>query len=213
MILTDSEIIREIEEGGIVIQPFNSTCLGSNSYDLHLGDTLLIYKSAMPAKQVVLDSKENNETLELKIPVEGKVLYPGTLYLGVTQEYTETGLFVPNIDGKSSIGRLGIQVHITAGRGDIGFKGHWTLEITVVHPVRVYAGMKIAQLTYMEPKGFCINPYSSKKDAKYQNQGPKPVASQNFENFDKPVITLTNEQHRDRFMDSGVPGVVEDELV
>ena len=89
----------------------------------------------------------------LEIPDEGMILLPHRFYLGVTQEYTETHSHVPFLEGKSSIGRLGIDIHATAGKGDIGFCNTWTLEISVKQPVRVYAGMPIGQLIYFEVSG------------------------------------------------------------
>ena len=81
----------------------------------------------------------------LKIPKEGLLLQPGTLYLGRTLEYTETHGMVPMLEGRSSVGRLGLFVHVTAGFGDIGFCGYWTLEMFAVQPVRIYAGVAICQ--------------------------------------------------------------------
>lgn len=117
-------------------------------------------------RKYALDPKKDNKTEELTIPEEGRVLLPGVLYLGETMEYTETYGYVPKIDGRSTTGRLGIIVHITAGFGDNGFKGKWTLEITVTHPVIVYPGMEIGQLYYETIDGDSSMLY----DGKYQNQ-------------------------------------------
>ena len=117
-------------------------------------------------REIALDPKKDNEVLNIEIPEEGYVLIPGILYLGTTEEYTETYGFIPNIDGRSTTGRLGIEIHRTAGFGDNGFKGKWTLEITATHPVVVYAGMEIGQLYYEEINGDT----SMKYDGKYQNQ-------------------------------------------
>lgn len=94
MILTDKKILENIASGDIMIKPFYRECLGTNSYDVHLGDTLAVYKDD------VLDAKKHNEVKYLKIPKNGIILYPGKLYLGVTQEYTETHKHVPVIEGK-----------------------------------------------------------------------------------------------------------------
>ena len=117
-------------------------------------------------REYALDPKKDNETKEIEIPEEGFVLIPGILYLGSTMEYTETYGFVPNIDGRSTTGRLGIEIHRTAGFGDNGFKGKWTLEITVTHPVIVYPGMEIGQLYYETIEGDISMLYNGK----YQNQ-------------------------------------------
>lgn len=113
-----------------------------------------------------LDPKKDNPTIDIEIPEKGYILVPGVLYLGETMEYTETYNFIPNIDGRSTTGRLGIEIHRTAGFGDNGFKGKWTLEITVTHPVIVYPGMEIGQLYYEKIDGDT----SMKYDGKYQNQ-------------------------------------------
>jgi dCTP deaminase len=178
MILTDKEILQEIEAGTIVISPFRRDRLGSNSYDVHLGAALATYKRA------VLDAREHNEIEHFTIPKEGFILHPDTLYLGVTDEYTETHKHVPFLEGKSSVGRLGIDIHATAGKGDVGFCNTWTLEISVKQPVRIYAGMPIGQLIYFVVQGDCINPYNTKKNAKYNEKTVKPVESMMFKNFD-----------------------------
>ncbi len=100
-----------------------------------------------------LDMKKENETIEMTIPEEGLVLYPGVLYIGRTVERTWTNKFIPMINGRSSGGRLGISIHICAGFGDIGFDGTWTLEITVVEPIRIYPNTEIAQVCFFKPCG------------------------------------------------------------
>lgn len=176
MILTDAQILSEIEAGTILIEPYNPTCLGSNSYDVHLGKTLATYVDH------VLDARSHNQIQMFEIPDEGFVLEPNMLYLGVTEEYTETHKHVPFLEGKSSVGRLGIDIHATAGKGDIGFCNYWTLEISVKQPVRVYAGMPIGQLIYFEIQGNVINPYNKKSSAKYTDRKPIPVESMMFRN-------------------------------
>ena len=100
-----------------------------------------------------LDMHKKNETIEFQIPEEGYVLQPGVLYIGRTVERTATDRFIPMINGRSSGGRLGISIHICAGFGDIGFDGTWTLEITVVEPVRIYPNEEIAQVCFFTPAG------------------------------------------------------------
>ena len=155
MILTGKEIERRLGND-IVIEPYVAEQLNPNSYNLRLHNELLIYKGD------VLDPKENNETETLVIPEEGLVLEPGQLYLARTLEYTETQGLVPMILGRSSVGRLGITVHITSGFGDVGFCGYWTLQLTCVKKVRIYPNMKICQIFYHNVLGEYDN-YSSKK--------------------------------------------------
>lgn len=176
MILTDQEILKEMAEGSIVIQPFAREGLGSNSYDVHLGAVLAEYT------ETILDAKKHNPIRFYEIPPEGLVLVPEKFYLGVTHEYTETKKHVPFLEGKSSVGRLGIDIHATAGKGDIGFCNYWTLEISVKQPVRVYAGMPIGQLIYFETKGELLTPYDKKQSAKYNGRNPKPVESMMWKN-------------------------------
>jgi len=179
MILTDVKILEEMKKGTIIIEPFDRKCLGSNSYDVHLGKDLATYKSD------ILDAKEHNLVDHFEIPDDGLILLPHGLYLGVTQEYTETHAHVPFLEGKSSIGRLGIDIHATAGKGDIGFCNTWTLEISVKQPVRIYHGMPIGQLIYFEISGGIGTSYKSKASAKYKTRTDKPVESMMWKNFEK----------------------------
>ncbi len=176
MILSDTRILEEIEKGTIVIKPYDRSQLGSNSYDVHLGKYLATYKDAE------LDAKKHNEIMHFEIPEEGYVLHPNVFYLGVTDEYTETHAHVPFLEGKSSTGRLGIDIHATAGKGDVGFCGNWTLEISVKQPVRVYAGMPIGQLIYFPVDGEIEIKYNQKKNAKYSGQINRPVESMMWKN-------------------------------
>jgi dCTP deaminase len=136
-----------------------------------------------PREQTVIDARRDNHTITRTIGPDGMILSPNHLYLGSTIEYTESHKHVPFVDGKSSSGRLGITIHCTAGRGDVGFKGHWTLEIHVVEAVRVYAGMPIGQLIFFET-GEVDMPYDKKPNAKYGNNSPEPQASMMFRNFE-----------------------------
>jgi dCTP deaminase len=177
MILSDSRILEEIERRTIVIQPFRRECLGSNSYDVHLGKYLSTYDCPE------LDARQPNPVKEFEIPPEGYVLHPNQLYLGVTEEYTETHRHVPFLEGKSSVGRLGIDIHSTAGKGDVGYANYWTLEMSSKIPVRVYAGMPIGQLIYFEIEGEILHDYSHKSSAKYAQVNPHPVPSRMYMNF------------------------------
>lgn len=176
MILTDKKILEEIKKGNIIIEPFDRSFLGSNSYDVHLGKYVATYNDR------VLDARKHNEIHHLEIPEKGLVIHPGTLYLGVTQEYTETHCHVPFLEGKSSTGRLGINIHATAGKGDVGFCNTWTLEISCTQPVRIYAGMPIGQLIYFSVEGETAVPYNKKASAKYTERTIRPVESMMWKN-------------------------------
>lgn len=177
MILSDRKILEEMKSGSIVIKPFRRSFLGSNSYDVHLAEWFAMYD------EEILDCKKHNKIHYFKIPGEGLILVPSKLYLGVTQEYTETHKHVPFLEGKSSIGRLGIDIHATAGKGDIGFCNTWTLEISVRQPVRIYAGMPIGQLIYFDVSGEVEVLYNKKRGAKYNKRTKKPVESMMWKNF------------------------------
>lgn len=178
MILTDKSLIEAIEKGEIVITPLNERKIGTNSIDVHLSPNLTVYK------EEIIDVKKKNKTEDFTIPQEGLVLLPCQLYLGSTVEYTEFHKHVPFCEGKSSLGRLGINIHATAGKGDIGFKGHWTLEISVIKPVRIYPLMPIAQLIAFMPYGDVLQKYCDKKTAKYNNTSELPMSSKMHENFE-----------------------------
>ena len=143
----------------IIIDPFDERRLNPNSYNLSLHNELLTYTHD------TLDMRRDNPTQRLTIPPEGFTLMPGKLYLGRTAEYTRTEGYIPMLEGRSSIGRLGICIHVTAGFGDVGFAGYWTLELFCVQPVRIYAGVQIAQIYYHT----ISEPYEPYSKGKYQN--------------------------------------------
>lgn len=160
MILSGKEIEKRLGED-ILIEPFYKERLNPNSYNLKLHNELLVYDAD------ILDMKQDNPVKEIIIPKTGLVLKPGVLYLGRTIERTRTKNLVPMLEGRSSIGRLGISIHVTAGFGDVGFEGYWTLEITATQPVRIYPEVEICQIYYHTIEGE-YEPYQS---GKYQNNG------------------------------------------
>lgn len=157
MILSGSAIEREIERGRIMIEPFRPEQLNPNSYNLRLSPELLVYSGG------TLDMAKDNPTRMLIIPPEGITLFPGELYLGRTEEWTETRRYVPMLEGRSSVGRLGMFIHVTAGFGDIGFAGNWTLEIMVAKPLHIYAGAEICQIYYHTIEGDADRLYTNGK--------------------------------------------------
>jgi dCTP deaminase len=176
MILSDRSILEAISKNDIVIEPYSRDCLGTNSYDVHLSKYLACYIDE------IIDAKKHNQVKHFEISDDGIVLSPGKTYLGSTEEYTETREYVPFLEGKSSVGRLGIDIHATAGKGDVGFCNHWTLEISVSQQVRVYAGMPIGQLIYFMVDGQVEVDYAAKSSAKYNLRTPKPVESMMWQN-------------------------------
>lgn len=143
----------------IIIEPFQEKHLNPNSYNLRLYHEMLVYEDT------ILDMKKENKAKSIVIPPDGLVLEPQRLYLGRTLEYTETHNYVPMLEGRSSVGRLGLFIHVTAGFGDAGFRGYWTLEMFCINPIRIYAGVAICQIYYHMIEGDYL-PYRS---SKYQN--------------------------------------------
>lgn len=158
MILSGKEIQKHIG-WEIIIGPYNPAQLNPNSYNLTLHNELMVYDDA------VLDMRKPNKASIITIPEHGLLLQPGKLYLGRTAEYTKTDGFVPMLEGRSSVGRLGMCIHATAGFGDVGFAGYWTLEIFVVQPLIIYPGVEICQIYYHTLDG----DYTPYRSGKYQN--------------------------------------------
>ncbi len=171
MILTGTKIRQEVKRGRITITPFDESQLNPNSYNFRLGNTVMTYRNSL------LDVKKANMTTIKQIPSDGLLLQPDIIYLINTHEVMGSAHYVPIIRGRSSIGRLGIFINITADLIDIGSINQWTLQIHVVQPVRVYAGMLIGQVTFWKPMG-AITLYNGK----YQGSlGPR--ASEIYRDF------------------------------
>lgn len=177
MILSGKEIKSRLNED-IIIKPFNLAQLNPNSYNLRLHEELMVYDESE------LDMKRKHKTKKIIIPEEGFVLQPGTLYLGRTVEYTKTENCVPMLEGRSSVGRLGMFIHITAGFGDVGFSGYWTLEISCIHPIRIYPNVEICQIFYHTIEG----DYTKYHSNKYQhNRGIQPsMLYKDFSGIENP---------------------------
>ena len=174
MILSGKEIKKQVKKGNIAIDPLTDEQINTNRYNLRLHPDLLVYDND------ILDMREKNPASPLVIPDNGLLLEPHKLYLGRTEERTSTDKYVPMLEGRSSVGRLGLFIHITAGFGDIGFDGFWTLEIFCVQPIRIYSGLEICQIFYHTIDGD-FDLYRSKK---YQsNRGVQPsMLYKDFEN-------------------------------
>ena len=147
MILTGSEIAKQVIKNKIVIEPFNYENINPNSYNVELGDYLKVYVDE------ILDSKKEQKTKIIKIPDDGIVLEPNKIYLGFTKEKIGSNYYVPTITGRSSTGRLGLFVQITADLVDIGFVGNLTFQFHAVQPLKIYKGMKLGQIIFWKPKG------------------------------------------------------------
>lgn len=162
MILTGPEIRRQVDAGRIVIDPFDPARLNPNSYDFRLGRTVKTYRD------LVLDPRRPNPVDEHTIPDGGLLLDPARLYLGHIQERIGSEHYVPIMRGRSSVGRLGLFINITADLIDQGAVGRWTLMLHAVQPLRVHPGMLIGQMTFWVPRG-----QPSLYEGKYQHaDGP-----------------------------------------
>lgn len=190
-ILLATEIEKAFLDKRIIINPYTREHIGPNSYDVTLADTLITYVPLDTNYEYrrdlryssdcnwCLDMKEENKHYTYQIPSDGIILYPGILYLGSTNEAIGSDFFHPMYDGRSSTARLGIQSHISAGFGDVGFKSRWTLEITVVHPIRIYKDVRIGQVffnTVNQNELSLVNLYKGK----YSDQANGPVVSKMF---------------------------------
>ena len=194
-LLTGPAIAEAVQQGDILIDPFDLAHVGPNSYDLRLDDRMLVYKLPGRKKRPLrdahdeiirdskgrivweetpgcLDMRADNRTEGFRITKDGFVLQPGVLYLGTTVERAGSKVYAPMLEGRSSVARLGLEVHISAGFGDVGFESNWTLELTVVQPLRIYANERIAQVSFHTTSGA-----RQLYDGKYTNQEEGPVAS------------------------------------
>jgi len=202
MILTGPEVISAIHRQEIEIAPFEPGNVNAASIDLRLGSKIAVYKrwvylpqgskAAIAGGQIYshndrfIDCKnaDDFEVHFLDIPDEGIILRPGILYLMHTVEEVYTRKFVPVLDGKSSLGRLGVLVHLTAGYGDPGFSGQYTLEVSVMHPVKVYAGMRFCQMRFHTTVGSSMS-YQQARGNYTGEDALGPVASKVYTQFQK----------------------------
>lgn len=158
MILSSDEIQRRRGDQ-IRIDPFEPDRLNPNSYNLTLHNELLLYE------EIILDAATPNRYRRISIPDDGLILQPNFLYLGRTVEYTETHDLVPMVQGRSSVARLGLFINPGGSMGNCGYSGTWTLEMHCVQPVKIYPGMQICQIYYLQMTGDCRE-YNS---VKYQH--------------------------------------------
>ena len=163
MILTGSKIKEEINSGKIIIEPYDVNSINPNSYNYTLGNFVKVYKENS------LDSKVKEKVDIIEIPDDGLVLEPNKVYLGSTMEVIGSDKYVTQLIGRSSIGRLGLFLQVTAPLGHVGCKLNWTLELKVVQPLKVYSGMKIGQVTFWCMDG---NDEINYKNGKYNMDKP-----------------------------------------
>ncbi|MEK7550449.1 MAG: deoxycytidine deaminase [Patescibacteria group bacterium] len=178
MILTGSEIKKMVKKNKIILDPFSDKLINPNSYNYRLGDTFLVYQN------MVIDTKVLQKTKKIKIPKNGFTLQPGIIYLGSTLEKIGSDEFVPSLIGRSSLGRLGLFLQITADLGHLGTRHNWTLELTCVQPLVVYPGMRIGQVSFWKPDGPNISRdrYRDKKKSYSKYFDPQPNIPDKFFN-------------------------------
>jgi dCTP deaminase len=186
VVLSDRTIREELEKGRIIIDPLGPGCIQPSSVDLHVDHHFRLFRNH---SMRVIDVREDLEDLTELVDVhdgDALILHPGEFVLGSTRERVSLpDDLVARLEGKSSLGRLGLLIHSTAGFVDAGWDGHLTLELSNVAnlPITVYPGMKIGQISFLQMTTPAENPYGSKGlGSKYQGQrGPTP--SRYFENF------------------------------
>jgi len=183
MILTGSEIKRQVKNGDIILEPFIPDLVNPNSYNYRLGDTLLEITDR------IIDTKIPSRVNKITIPPTGFTLMPNKIYLGVTLEKIGSSKFVPSLIGRSSLGRLGLFLQITADLGHLGTCHHWTLELTCVQPLIVYPNMRIGQVSFWKPDGLKLlkNDYQKTTYNYSKYSSPQPSISNKFFS-DKTII-------------------------
>ena len=202
MILSGPEILRQIDLGNIRIDPFNPNRVNPASFDLTLGDAVAVYDAVVVMQDkdpvngwalglkpnAILDMAKPQAVRTFKMSSKGWLLRPGIGYLMHTAETVCTQKYVPVLDGKSSVGRMFVKVHETAGYGDPNFDGQYTLEITSVHPVIVYPGMRIAQIRFHAMEGT-----SCLYDGNYKGENAKgPVPSRVWKQIQDEGLNTTD---------------------
>lgn len=159
MILTASEIKQQVCTGRITISPYENDLVNPNSYNYRLGEYLSVITDN------VIDPKFSPGVETIKIPDEGYMLMPNTLYLGHTLETLGSKEYVTSLIGRSSVGRLGLYMQVTADLGQLGEAHSWTLELKVVQPLKIYPRMKIGQVSFWKPLGEVSSLYSDRYTA------------------------------------------------
>ena len=179
MILSDRTIREELDAGRIVIDPLDDKCIQPSSVDLHVDRYFRVFRNHTMR---VIDVKEDQENLTELVEMhedEAFILHPGEFVLGSTSERVRLpDDLVARLEGKSSLGRLGLLIHSTAGFVDAGWDGHLTLELSNVAnlPIAIYPGMKIGQISFLQMSSEAEHPYGSDATgSKYKGQqGPTP---------------------------------------
>jgi len=184
MILSDRDILAKIKQGEIKISPFEPKNVQPSTIDLRLSNQVRVFDNW---RLGIIDVREKTDLSKVvKIGVKGFIVHPDEFILGSTVEKIKLpDDIAAKLEGRSSLGRLGLIVHATAGYVDPGFSGWLTFEISNISrlPIKLYAGMKVAQICFFQMTSPAINPYGSKKlNSKYQGQ-KGPTASKYWRDF------------------------------
>ncbi|MBI4496994.1 MAG: dCTP deaminase [Chloroflexi bacterium] len=186
MVLSDRSIREEIAKGTLVIEPLDPDCIQPASVDVHLDRKFLVFRNS---RRPYIDVRQNTDDLMELVEIQGDapfILHPGEFVLGSTLEsVTLPDDLVARLEGKSSLGRLGLLIHSTAGYVDPGWRGHLTLELSNVAnlPITLYYGMKIGQISFLRLTSPAEFPYGSRTlGSKYQGQ-QEPTPSRYYLDF------------------------------
>lgn len=181
--LSDRDIIENIKKGDLSLDPFNEELIQPASIDIRIGSEFRVFQNH---KYAFIDPSINQESLTTKLMVSDKfILHPGEFVLGTTLEYIKLGNLAARLEGKSSLGRLGLLTHATAGFIDPGFEGHITLELSNAAnlPIIIYPGMKIGQLAFFELSSNPTNLYGADVLGSHYFGQTGPTSSKSHENF------------------------------
>ena len=186
-VLSDRDIRAQLQAGRVRIDPYDPACLQPSSVDLHLDADFRVFRNN---RYPFIDVRAPQPDLTDLITIEGDdpfILHPGEFVLGQTMEWVELpDDLVARLEGRSSLGRLGLLIHSTAGYVDPGWKGNLTLELSNVAnlPIALYSGMKIGQISFFQMSSAVERPYGSRElGSRYQGQS-SPTASQYYKDFE-----------------------------
>jgi dCTP deaminase len=186
-VLSDRDIRGQLQAGRVRIDPYDAACLQPSSVDLHLDSDFRVF---LNNRYPYIDVRSPQPDLTDLVSIDGDepfILHPGEFVLGQTLEWVELpDDLVARLEGRSSLGRLGLLIHSTAGYVDPGWKGNLTLELSNVAnlPIALYSGMKIGQISFFQMSSAVERPYGSRElGSRYQGQS-SPTASQYYKDFE-----------------------------
>lgn len=195
VLLSDRDILADVERGRVALAPWDPTMVQPSSVDVRLDRWFRLFDNH---KYAVIDPAQDQPDLTRLVevdPEESFVLHPGEFVLGSTYEsVTLPDDVAARVEGKSSLGRLGLLTHATAGFVDPGFRGHVTLELSNVAtlPIKLYPGMKIGQLCFFRLSSAAEHPYGSAGHGSHYQGQRGPTASRSFQSFSRAALRDTD---------------------